>query len=124
MPRERAPFYSEAQALRGEAIYLAECARCHRDDLRGEEMAPGLRGIAFSFRWRGQSVSDIFSSVRSTMPTEAPRSLSDRAYIDVVAYLLSANEYPAGDAELEPNEAALYHTISPVSASRASVELW
>ena len=99
--------YTEAQARRGEATYLEACARCHRDDLSGEELSPALVGVAFTFRWRDLSVNDIFTSLRSTMPTESPGSLSDQAYLDLVAYLLSANHYPAGDEELEPDVTAL-----------------
>ena len=99
--------YTEAQAKRGEATYLEKCARCHRDDLSGEEMSPALVGMAFSFRWRDLSVNDIFTSLRSTMPPESPRSLSDQAYVDVVAFLLNANNYPAANYELEPDPTAL-----------------
>lgn len=63
-------------------------------------MAPGLTGVAFRFRWRGLKVADIFESIESTMPPEEPDTLGDQAYIDVVAFLLSANGYPAGDREL------------------------
>ena len=99
--------YSEAQAERGEATYRKACARCHRDDLKGEELAPSLVGATFTFRWRDQGVSDLFASLRSSMPPESPGSLSDQTYVDVVAFLLSANHYPAGDNELEPDVEAL-----------------
>ena len=42
--------YTELQAERGEATYSKTCARCHRDDLKGEELAPSLVGVAFTFR--------------------------------------------------------------------------
>ena len=99
--------YTEAQAQRGKAAYLDECSRCHKEDLRGEEMVPGLVGVAFSFRWRGESVQDIFASVQTTMPPDAPGALSDQGYLDVVAYLLAANHYPAGEEELELDPTAL-----------------
>ena len=63
-------------------------------------MAPGLTGVAFRFRWRGLKVADIYDSVESTMPPEEPGTLGDQAYIDLVAFLLSANGYPTGDREL------------------------
>ena len=99
--------YSETQAKRGEATYLEACARCHRDDLKGQELSPSLVGAAFTFRWRDQGVNDLFTSLRSSMPSESPGSLSDQAYVDVVAFLLSANHYPAGDEELRPDVTAL-----------------
>ncbi len=92
--------YTEAQAERGRAAYDGHCAECHGEELRGGEMAPGLTGVAFRFRWRGLKVADIFESIESTMPPEEPETLGDQAYIDVVAFLLGANGYPAGDREL------------------------
>ena len=43
--------YSEAQAKRGEALYVRSCATCHGTDLKGGERAPALAGPAFSGRW-------------------------------------------------------------------------
>ncbi len=92
--------FTEAQAARGRAAYDAHCAECHGEELRGDEMAPGLTGVAFRFRWRGLKVADIYDSVQSTMPPEEPATLGDQPYIDIVAFLLSANGYPTGDREL------------------------
>lgn len=92
--------FTEAQAARGRAAYDAHCAECHGEELRGDEMAPGLTGVAFRFRWRGLKVADIYESIESTMPPEEPGTLGDQPYIDIVAFLLSANGYPAGDREL------------------------
>ncbi len=92
--------FTEAQAERGQVAYDAHCAECHGEGLGGGEMAPGLTGVAFRFRWRGLKVADIYDSVQSTMPPEEPATLGDQVYIDVVAFLLRANGYPAGDREL------------------------
>ena len=45
------------------------------------------------------------------MPTDGPGKLSRQLCTDVVAYLLSANEYPAGAQELEPDLAALEQIV-------------
>ena len=92
--------FTEAQAERGRVAYEAHCGECHGEGLGGGEMAPGLTGVAFRFRWRGLEVADIYDSVESTMPPEEPATLGDQVYIDVVAFLLSANGYPTGDREL------------------------
>lgn len=92
--------FTEAQAERGRVAYEAHCGECHGEGLGGGEMAPGLTGVAFRFRWRGLKVADIYDSVESTMPPEEPATLGDQVYIDVVAFLLSANGYPTGDREL------------------------
>ena len=41
------------------------------------------------------------------MPGDRPGSLSAQASIDIVAYLLAANEFPAGLAELERQSGSL-----------------
>jgi len=92
--------FTDAQAERGRAVYGEHCAECHGEELRGGEMAPGLTGVAFRFRWQGLKVADIYESIESTMPPEEPETLGDQAYIDLVAFVLSANGYPAGGREL------------------------
>ena len=92
--------YTRAQASRGEAAYSAECARCHRDDFGGYGNV--LTGPRFMDRWREDKVKSFFEIVKSTMPRNAPASLSDAAYTDIVAYVLQANGFPAGTTELRP----------------------
>jgi len=92
--------YIPAQARSGAAVYRVQCVECHQDDLRGRQMTPSLVGVAFAFRWNGRRLYDYFQGLRATMPQNAPGSLSDRTYVDLVAYLLAANGYPAGDAAL------------------------
>ncbi len=99
--------FTEGQAERGRAAYDAHCAECHGEELRGDEMAPGLTGVAFRFRWRGLKVADIYTSIQSTMPPEEPGTLGAQEYIDIVAFLLSANRYPTGDRELAGESALL-----------------
>ena len=41
------------------------------------------------------------------MPEDGPGRLTDEEYVDVVAYLLDANSYPAGDQELPAEKVAL-----------------
>lgn len=99
--------YTEKQAARGQKTYEDECAQCHPVGKAGDEAAPVLVGPAFAARWIEQSVGDIFVATRTTMPQAAPNSLSKEAYADIVAYLLSANKYPAGDTELAPDPKVL-----------------
>ena len=49
----------------------------------------------------------MYTAIRTTMPQGAPASLSVSGYVDIVAYLLQANEFPTGDAELPTDEDAL-----------------
>jgi len=99
--------YSEAQAARGKAVYDTQCAFCHQLDLRGQGFAPGLIEDVFANRWQDGNLGDLFTIVKVTMPQDTPASLTDQEYAAIVAYLLQANRYPAGQQELHPDPAAL-----------------
>src|SRR5262245_29130932 len=93
-------WYTQAQATRGAALFDRACASCHGADLSGGNFAPALAGDTFAGRWRGQTVGDLFTIVKGTMPADEPKSLLDEEYADVVAYLLSKNGYLAGEKAL------------------------
>jgi hypothetical protein len=59
-----------------------------------------VAGDAFLGRWDKKSVGALYDLVKTTMPEVAPGSLTERQYIDLVAYLLSENAFPAGKDEL------------------------
>ena len=92
--------YTKVQAERGRATYAAKCSKCHGESLAGNPPAPALRGAGFIARWNGQSVRDIHSRIRSTMPLDLPGSLARPETFDVVSYLFQANGFPDGSAEL------------------------
>jgi mono/diheme cytochrome c family protein len=96
--------YTSAQATRGEAVYTEHCAECHREDLTGQDMSPSLVGIGFTFKWEGKNLQELYASMRYGMPQTAPGSLSNSEYAALTAFLLSRNGFPAGEAELSPNE--------------------
>ena len=103
--------YSETQADRGKEGYRLECASCHLDSLGGADMAPGLTGAAFLTTWNELSVGDLFERVRISMPQDKPASLSRQQYADIVAYMLQANKFPAGPAELGLDLAAMKEIV-------------
>ena len=102
--------YTEEQAERGRLVYARECASCHLTDLSGGGFAPPLVGSAVTEQWKTRSLGNVYAIIRTTMPLGAPVSLSTDDYIDVVAYLLDANEYPAGDHELTVDRPLLDRT--------------
>ncbi|HEV3331036.1 MAG TPA: c-type cytochrome [Bryobacteraceae bacterium] len=91
--------YTTAQATRGDAAYHMSCAGCHGEDLYGRAMG-ALRGDKFLDRWREDSLDILFTHIRTRMPDRAPGSLSEATYLDILAYILQVNEFPAGSAEL------------------------
>ena len=102
--------YTEEQATRGKALYSQECASCHGSELTGGEMAPPLAGGEFMAGWDGLTIGDLFERVRISMPQNSPGSLSGQQNADILAFVFSANKFPAGQAEM-PKEAGILKTI-------------
>lgn len=95
--------YSIAQASRGESAYVKGCARCHQASLGGADQSPPLTGGAFLGNWNGLPLSDLQDRIRNTMPPDSI-GLYDRQFVtDVVAFMLKANGFPAGAADLPPD---------------------
>jgi cytochrome c len=92
--------YNETQAKRGEAIFVDACSNCHGRTLEGADMTPPLTGGAFMANWDGLSVGDLTDRIRSSMPLDRPGLLSRQDNVDVVAYILRFNAFPAGKDEL------------------------
>jgi cytochrome c len=102
--------YTQAQADRGKALYAESCASCHGGELTGGEMAPPLAGGEFMAGWDGLTIGDLFERVRISMPQNAPGSLSGQQNADILAFMFSANKFPAGAEEM-PKEAGILKQI-------------
>jgi len=92
--------YTDAQADRGKQLYSDACASCHGPELTGGEMAPPLVGGDFTSDWNGLTVGDLFERMRISMPQNAPGSLTGQQNADILAFMLQANKFPTGPAEL------------------------
>ena len=97
--------YTAAQSERGRAVYQASCGTCHGETLAGD-IGPTLTGPFWSI-YDGRTAADLFKTIRTTMPADAPESLKPQEYADVIAYLFSVNKFPAGEKELSADPAAL-----------------
>jgi mono/diheme cytochrome c family protein len=94
--------FTTAQGERGKRVYQRACAECHPLDwYRGEQM----KG------WEGAPLFGLFELIMNRMPPQNPGSLKRREYADIVAYLLSLNDQPAGSEELSDQESALTHIV-------------
>jgi len=96
-----AGIYSKEQAAAGKKLYSDICSSCHLENLSGDTMSPALVGEAFMSQWESKNLRAIYSRIISTMPTDAPGTLPEKTVVDIVAYLLEANGFPAGSAALE-----------------------
>jgi mono/diheme cytochrome c family protein len=99
--------YSDAQSKRGEALYSKSCASCHGPDLTGVDAAPSLTGPEFNAGWNDLTLDDLFERMRTTMPADGPGSLERQQYVDILAFILSKDGFPAGQAELPPENQTL-----------------
>ena len=99
--------YADAQAKRGEGIANKACVACHGSELAGGEAGPALSGLEFIGNWSGLSLGDLFDRIISTMPADAPRSLSPQDTIDIISYVLKLNKFPAGQKDLSTDATAL-----------------
>jgi S-disulfanyl-L-cysteine oxidoreductase SoxD len=93
--------YTTAQAERGKTAFETSCINCHNRDLAGSVRGPALRGDKFLLNWQDGSVNNLFSKIRFSMPATYPDSVTDEVKLDIVAYLLQANGFPAGSGELK-----------------------
>jgi mono/diheme cytochrome c family protein len=93
--------YTKQQAERGQRLFTDSCASCHGADLTGSEAGTPLVGTDFTGKWIGRDMGSLFEYTRARMPKDAPGTLKDDQYADLVAFVLSANYYPAGLQELK-----------------------
>jgi mono/diheme cytochrome c family protein len=100
--------YSDAQAKRGDSLYHVTCNKCHGDTLGGGtattgEDSPPLAGATFLGNWYGVSVAELYDKIRNGMPPDNPKTIDPQVVVDVMAFLLNKNGFPAGAADL-PND--------------------
>ena len=93
--------YTADQATSGNSLYTQYCVGCHAANLIGgaSQGAPPLKGDKFMENWREDSLESLYTKIRTTMPRRDPKSLNDKETVDIVAYIMKENEFPAG-AEL------------------------
>jgi mono/diheme cytochrome c family protein len=89
--------FTAEQAARGKALFATTCMTCHGPDLSGAN-GPALKGEVFVNHWMEGSLDALFARVESMPPNRA--NLGGSAYVDVLAFLLDANAFPAGAHEL------------------------
>ncbi len=89
-------YYTTAQARSGATIYSASCQQCHGVNLGGQS-APALTGQTFrNYVGKAGTAASLFDFISRQMPADHPGSLTQQQYLDVTAFILSRNGYPAG----------------------------
>jgi len=91
--------YTAEQAQAGQAIFNTQCAVCHGAKLEGIS-GPPLAGADFISKWSGESADDLRDIIATQMPLTSPGSLKPPEVLEVLAYILQQNKYPAGETPL------------------------
>ena len=92
-------FYTEEQARRGQRAFRQVCSDCH--------YTSEFKGPVFTDVWARRTARDLYRELRRTMPDDNPGGLPRQTYVDVMAYILELNGYPAGSDELPPDDQVL-----------------
>ena len=99
--------FTEAQVAAGLAAYQANCSQgCHQNDMQGNGPIASLRGPAFTSVWNNRTVAELIDTMRSAMPPTNVGGLPQQTYVDLAAFILSANGGEVGDTALQANSAA------------------
>jgi mono/diheme cytochrome c family protein len=83
--------YTEEQADVGEVLYQEHCLLCHDK----KYFRPVLK------RWEGQPIGVLYTVLSTSMPESNPGFLTEKEYVDILAYILSLSRYAPGDTELD-----------------------
>ena len=95
----KAGVYTEAQAVRGQALFKTKCASCHAPNYFADDL--------FYMNFAGKPLWELFDVISDSMPEDNPGSLKKEEYADVIAYLLQLNKFPTGSADLPIDKEAL-----------------
>lgn len=106
----------EAQAARGAKLYAAKCASCHGQSGEGIAAAPPVVGAnalpldppanAKHRDVQFHTALDVAQWVVKNMPPDAPGTLPESEYWDILAFDLKANGVPVAGKRIDATTAA------------------
>ena len=108
--------YTDEQATAGKTAFQGNCAMCHGPNLEGRA-GPALKGPTFASPQAHFNVSDVFKIISLNMPAPAPGTLPHEDYVNIMAFILQQNGYPAAATPLTYDDAGkskvklIYHEV-------------
>ncbi|MCC7185868.1 MAG: hypothetical protein IT185_06490 [Acidobacteria bacterium] len=100
--------YSKAQADGAKAQFDKICAECHAFTVAAKKQAADLPlgDEPFFKKWEGKSLDELISIIVLTMPNDGSAIVSEAEALNLMAYVLQQNGFPAGAAPLTKETAA------------------
>lgn len=94
--------YTKAQADGARAQYQKICADCHAFTVAAKKKPKDLPlgDEPFFDTWTGRPVADLINVIHLTMPNDGSAVVSEKEAVDLVAYMLQQNGFPAGSKPL------------------------
>lgn len=96
---DSAKLYTEAQAEEGAKVWTTTCSGCHE--------TKDVTSADFRTKWVGRSLFELYEQIRTTMPDDAPGTLTPDQYLHSVVYILKLNGLPAGTTPLVSDSATM-----------------
>jgi cytochrome c5 len=100
--------YTKAQADGARAQFDKICAECHPFTVAEKKKIKDipLGDEPFFENWEGRTLSEIVTTLALTMPNDGSAVVSDEEALDLVAYILQKNGFPAGSSPLTTDTAS------------------
>lgn len=100
--------YTKAQADGARAQFEKICADCHAFTVAARKKPKDLPlgDQPFLDQWDGRPLSALVTLIALTMPNDGSAVVSDAEAVDLVAYILQQNGFPAGPQPLTKESAA------------------
>lgn len=91
----------DSQAAQGRKVFVTHCAHCHGQDGQGY-IGPAVIGAGALAQY--DTAQRLYEYTTATMPQTNPGGLTQQQYIQVIDYLLVANDIIDPDTKLKRSE--------------------
>ena len=100
--------YTKTQADRAKAQFAKMCAECHPFSEAAKKKPNDvlLGDLPFVKAWDGRTLGELVTTIVMTMPNDGSGEVTEPQGVDLVAFILQQNGYPAGTTPLTKAAAA------------------
>jgi mono/diheme cytochrome c family protein len=100
--------YTKAQADEAKARFDKICAECHAFTVAAKKKPEDLPlgDEPFFKNWEGKALSELVSVIVLTMPNDGSAVVDEPEALNLMAYVLQQNGFPAGKTPLTKESAA------------------